>query len=79
MPRAYEEKGAYESQNEEKKGPTKTKNEGNEAYKGQNEGNRTSKIFGSAKNFKSGLGLGPTRALIRAWFQWFPTLKYDVH
>jgi len=49
VPRAYEEKGAYESQNEE----TKNKNEGKGAYKGQNEGNRPSKIFCSAKKSKS--------------------------
>ncbi len=44
MPRAYEEKGAFESQNEEK-GRTKTKNEGKGDYRGQNEGNRPSKFF----------------------------------
>ncbi len=44
MPRAYKEKGAYESHNEEK-GSTKNKNEGKGAYKDQNEGNRTSKVF----------------------------------
>ncbi len=46
MPRAYEEKGAYESQNEE----TKNKNEGKGAYKGQNKGNRPSKFYCSPKN-----------------------------
>jgi hypothetical protein len=42
VPRAYEEKGAYENQKK-----------GKGAYKGQNEGNRPSKIFGYAKNSKS--------------------------
>jgi hypothetical protein len=40
VPRAYEEKGAYESQNEGKK-----------ALKGQNEGNRPSKNILLSKKF----------------------------
>jgi hypothetical protein len=44
VPRAYEEKGAYESQNEEK-GAYKTKNGGKGAHKDQNKGNGPSKIL----------------------------------
>jgi hypothetical protein len=48
VPWAYEESGAYKSQNKEK-GLTKTKNEGTGTYKGQNEGNRPSKKLCSAE------------------------------
>ncbi len=75
MPRAYEEKGAYGSQNEEK-GPTKTKNEGIGAYKGQNEGNRPSIFFALQKFNKR---LGPTRASIRACIHLFIYLFLSTH
>jgi hypothetical protein len=48
VPRAYEEKGGYESQNEEKV-PTKTKNEGKGVHKDQNKGKRPLKKFCAAK------------------------------
>jgi hypothetical protein len=41
-----------------KKGPTKTKNEGKEAYKGENEGNRPSKVPRAYESLNPGLGSG---------------------
>jgi hypothetical protein len=78
VPRAYEEKGAYESQNEEKKGPTKTKNEGKGAYKVQTEGNRPLKFFALQNILKvprAYESLNPGLSLLFEWFLIFSNLK----
>jgi hypothetical protein len=59
---AYEDERGLQRQKMIEKGPSKEKNGEKGAYKGQNEGNRLSKIFAPQISKKC---LGPTRALIR--------------